>query len=314
MIGSTETSRGLPEDVAAAGSGDVPFGSDRGVAIGVARWVWHHKVFAMAIAIWGLTTLAAAFPSLFASGDPNHQDLLAVFAKPGTAHHLLGTDQLGEDIYTRLVYGARTSVEVAVTAVCIGGIIGVVGGVVGGFFRPAGAVVGFLVDVKMAFPGLILALAVVVMLGHSSIPLLAIVLGLTGWMAYTRVIRGVVLSLREREFLEAARASGQGPLAQIVNHILPNIASTVGVLAVIDLSRVVLAEASLSFLGLGIQSPTVSWGLMLGSSQDYIYRAWWLITFPGVTIGLVVLAANIIANSLQHNSGLVRRTLTDGSR
>ena len=147
------------------------------------------------------------------------------------------------------------------------------------------------------------------MLGHSSVPLLAVVLGLTGWTAYARVIGGVVTSLREREFIEAARASGQGAFAQVMQHIVPNIAGPAAVLAILDLSRVILAEASLSFLGLGIEPPTVSWGLMLGASEDYIYRAWWLVTFPGVAIAIVVLAANIIANTLQRSADPGRRTL-----
>jgi peptide/nickel transport system permease protein len=276
-----------------------------------ARWVRSHKVVAVALGVWLLVLLAAAFPSLFTRGGPNAQNLIDHLARPGTRHHLLGTDELGEDVYTRLVYGARTSVEVGFGAVFIGCTIGVAAGIVGAYFRRVGAVVSALVDVKMAFPGLILALAVVVMIGHSSVGILALVLGLTGWTAYARVIRGVVLSLREREFIEAARASGQGALRQIVNHILPNITGTVSVLAILDLSRVVLAEASLSFLGLGIQPPAVSWGLMLGASEDYIYVAWWLVTLPGLTIALVVLAANIIANSLQRNADPVRRNLRD---
>jgi peptide/nickel transport system permease protein len=271
--------------------------------------MWRNKAVTIAIGVWAVVLLAAAFPSLFTSADPNGKDFLSVLQPPFHADHILGTDELGEDVYARIVYGARTSVEVGAGAVAIGALLGVVAGILAGYTKRARGVIGFLVDVKMAFPGLILALAVVVMVGHSSIPLLALVLGLTGWTAYTRVIGGVVTSLREREFIEAARASGQGTFAQAVHHIVPNIAGAVAVLAILDLSRVILAEASLSFLGLGIEPPTVSWGLMLGASEDYIYRAWWLVTFPGVAIAVVVLGANIIANLLQRSADPGRRAL-----
>jgi peptide/nickel transport system permease protein len=147
------------------------------------------------------------------------------------------------------------------------------------------------------------------MIGHADITVLAIVLGLTGWTAYARILRGLVMSLREREFVVASRANGMGPLRTIVAHILPNVAGTISVLAVLDLSRAVLSEAGLSFLGLGIQPPVVSWGLMLGAAQEYLYVAWWLVTFPGIAIALVVLAANMIANTLQTKMDPDRRTV-----
>jgi len=299
----------LPHELQ-SGSPPLTSGARAGsAALRALRWIAGNKILTLALAVWGVVILSAAFPALFASSDPNAKNFIVVLAKPGTAHYFLGSDELGESVYTRLVYGCRTSVEVGFGAVAIGAVIGIAAGVIAGFFRRADGFIGYLVDVKMAFPGLILVLAVVVMLGHSSIGVLAVVLGLTGWTAYARLIRGVVLSLRNREFLEAARASGQRPFAQIFHHVLPNIAGPAGVLAIIDLSRVVLAEASLSFLGLGIQPPAVSWGLMLGASEDYIYRAWWLVTFPGLTIAIVVLAANLIANSLQQTSDPGRRTL-----
>jgi peptide/nickel transport system permease protein len=258
--------------------------------------------------VWAVVILAAVAPSVFGSGDPNAQDLLNLFAHPGTSHHLLGTDDLGEDVYARLVHGARVSVAVGVGAVAIGAFIGIALGVIGGYFRRADGVVTALVDIKMAFPGLLLSLAIVIMLGHSSIPILILILGLTGWTAYARVIRSVVLSLRGREFILAARAGGSGHMRIVFGHILPNIVGPASVLAVLDLSRVILAEAALSFLGLGIQPPSVSWGLMLGASRDYIYNAWWLVTFPGIAIGLLVLATNIVANRLQTKMDPSRRT------
>lgn len=274
-----------------------------------ARWLLRHKTLAFGLAVWIIVLLAAAFPSLFTSKDPNGLDLLARLSGPGSLKHPLGTDELGQDVYTRLIYGARTSVAVGFGAVLVGGVLGVITGVIGGYFRRAGAIVTWLIDVKMAFPGLLLALAIVVMLGHSDITVLAVVLGLTGWTAYARILRGLVMSLREREFVVASRANGMGPLRTIVAHILPNVAGTISVLAVLDLSRAVLAEAGLSFLGLGIQPPVVSWGLMLGAAQEYLYVAWWLVTFPGIAIALVVLAANMIANTLQTKMDPERRTV-----
>lgn len=273
------------------------------------RWLLSHKTLAIGSAVWVVVLLAAAFPSLFTSQDPNYQDLFTRLSSPGSPGHLLGSDELGQDVWARLVYGARTSVAVGFGAVVVGAVLGVITGVIGGYFRRAGALVVWLIDVKMAFPGLLLALAIVVMLGRSNVVVLAVVLGLTGWTAYARILRGIVLSLREREFVVASRASGLGPFRTIVAHILPNVAGTISVLAVLDLSRAVLSEAGLSFLGLGIQPPAVSWGLMLGASQAYIYEAWWLVTFPGIAIALVVLAANMIANALQTTLDPERRTV-----
>jgi peptide/nickel transport system permease protein len=281
----------------------------RGRLFPVVAGLRSNKLFAVAVFVWIVVLLAAAFPSLFAHGDPNNQELIARLTKPGASGHALGTDELGQDIYTRIVYGARTSVFVGFGAVLVGGVIGTLLGVIGGFFRRANLAVSALIDVKMAFPGLLLALAIVVMLGHSNILILAIVLGLTGWTAYARILRGLVLTLRQREYVEAAKASGLRPARVIVAHILPNIAGTLSVLAVLDLSRAVLAEAGLSFLGLGIQAPAVSWGLMLAASEPYISTAWWLVTFPGVAIAVVVLAANIIANTLQARMDPDRRTV-----
>lgn len=262
-------------------------------------WCWRNKALVLAAVIWLILICAAAFPSWFASGDANAQDLLLRLAPPGTPHHPLGTDELGEDVYTRLVYGARTTCLVGFGAVAVGGVIGITLGMVGGYFRRANGVVTTIINIKMAFPGLLLALTVVVALGRSSIPILVLVIGLIGWTRYARVLRGLSLSLRERDFIAASKMSGSGSIRILAFHILPNVAGAISVLAVLDLSSAVLAEAGLSFLGFGIEPPLVSWGLMLAAGEDYIYQAWWLVTFPGIAIALVVLAANIVARVLQ---------------
>lgn len=284
-------------------------GHDRFSPRRAATWLWGNKTLALGLGIWLVILLAALFPTLFTSADPNGQDLLVRLAPPASPDHPLGAGDLGQDVYARIVHGARTSVVVGFGAVLVGAILGIAAGVIGGYYRRAGAVVLWLVDVKMAFPSFLLALVIVVMLGQSNVYVLAFVLGLTGWTAYARVLRGIVLSLREREFVVASRASGLSPFRIIVGHILPNIAGTASVLAVLDLSRAVLSEAGLSFLGLGIQPPAVSWGLMLGESQAYIYEAWWLVTFPGIAIALTVLAANMIANALQTTLDPERRVV-----
>jgi peptide/nickel transport system permease protein len=274
-----------------------------------AHWLVRHKLLAFALAIWAVTVLAACFPWLLAGGDPNAQDLPARLTAPEVGHHLLGTDELGEDVYTRLVYGARTSMLVGFGAVAIGGVAGTVLGLAGGYCRRGGRIVAALVDVQMAFPGLLLFITIVVMVGRASVLILAIILGATGWAGYARVVRGLVLSLRKREFVLAARASGCGSLRIIATHLVPNIAGTLTVLAVLDLCRAILAEATISFIGLGIQPPTVSWGLMLAAGRDYMNTALWLVTFPGIAIALVVLSATVIANELQNRVDPLRRTL-----
>jgi peptide/nickel transport system permease protein len=259
--------------------------------------------------IWGVAIVAALFPSLLAHGDPNEQDLLARLLPPRTPGHLLGTDQLGEDVYTRLVYGARTSVVVGLAAVALGATIGTIAGLIGGYFGWARGLIGTLIDIQMAFPGLLLAIAIAVMVGGGSIVTLILILGLTGWAGYARVLRGLTISLRERDFVRASVSSGASHARILITHILPNVAPTLAVVAVLDLSRVILSEATLSFIGYGVQPPTVSWGLMLATGKDYIYTAWWLVTLPGIAVALLVIAVNLIAHSLQAEVDPLRQTV-----
>jgi len=276
--------------------------------------VSRNPVLVVVACIWLILLVAAIAPSLFTSTDPNSQDLFARFVPPigfhgGSTRHWLGTDDLGRDEYTRIVYGARVSVFVGFGAVILGGSVGTIAGLLAGYFtRSAGAVVSGLIDVQMAFPGLLLALAVVIMLGHAGIGTLVIVLGATGWAGYARVLRGLIIPMREREFVLAAKASGTRTRRILVTHLLPNVMGTVSVLAVLDLGRAILSEASLSFLGLGIQSPGVSWGLMLSEGREYIFDAWWLVTLPGIAIAVAVLSANVMAVTLQQRIDPLLRT------
>jgi peptide/nickel transport system permease protein len=282
--------------------------------VAAAGWIARNKVLSLAILVWVVALFAAAFPQLLTSRDPNDQELVSRLIPPlgfeGAAReHPLGTDTLGADVYSRLVYGTRTTVIVSFLGVAIGLTLGMLAGLIGGYFRRSvGTAVAALIDVQMAFPGILLALVIAVMLGTSGTLTLAVVIGITGWAAYARILRGMVLSLREREFVTAARASGSGAARIMRLHLVPNVASTTSVLAVIDLSRAILTEASLSFLGLGIHAPTQSWGLMLAEGQAVIYTSWWLVTIPGVAIALLVLSANVIANSLQGRVDPLLRT------
>lgn len=217
-------------------------------------------------------------------------------ASPDSAWpHLLGTDQQGRDLLTRLIYGARVSLAVGVSSVLISGTIGVVLGLLAGYYRGwvDDAIMRF-VDIQMGFPSLLTALVVLYVLGPG-LWKVVLVLAVTRWMLYARVTRGLVLSYREEVFVEAARATGCGDRRIIFLHILPNLLSPILVLGTLEVATMILTEASLSFLGLGIQPPQSSWGLMLAQGRSYVTSAWWLVTFPGLAILLTALSLNLLA-------------------
>ena len=213
--------------------------------------------------------------------------------------HPLGTDQLGRDVLTRLLYGARISlgIAVAVTAIrlIVGTFVGVIAGYAGGWVDEAAMRV---VDILLAFPGIVLALVVAGILGPSLTNAMA-ALAVVGWGSYARVIRSGVLSVKERGFVRAARLMGVSRPRIIVRHILPSVASPVLVLATLDMGGVILGIAGLSFLGLGAQPPTAEWGTMLASGRNYLQQAWWLVNIPGVAIMLTVFGFNILGDGLR---------------
>jgi len=216
-------------------------------------------------------------------------------APDGGLPHLLGTDQQGRDLLTRLIYGARVSLAVGVSSVLISGTIGVLLGLLAGYYRGwVDDVIMRFVDVQMGFPSLLTALVVLYVLGPG-IWKVVLVLAVTRWMLYARVTRGLVLSYREHVFVEAARGTGCGVRRILFLHILPNLVSPIMVLATLEVATMILTEASLSFLGLGIQPPQSSWGLMLAQGRSYVTSAWWLVTFPGVIILLTALSLNLAA-------------------
>jgi ABC-type dipeptide/oligopeptide/nickel transport system permease subunit len=251
-----------------------------------------------------LVIVAALFAEQVAPHEPNKQRLITRFKPPvwaqgGSTTYILGTDNVGRDIYSRIIHGSRISLVVGVAAVIVSVLIGVVLGLISGYMGGrVDATIMTLVDIMIAFPQLILAFAMVAVLGPG-IGNIILVLGLTGWERYARVVRAEVLALREREFVQAARAIGVSIPRIIFRHVMPNTFSSVIVMATLQIAQAILAEASLSFLGLGTGLTYPSWGQMIAQGRDYINVAWWLSTFPGLAILLTVLAINLVGDRVR---------------
>ncbi|HYB44094.1 MAG TPA: ABC transporter permease [Candidatus Methylomirabilis sp.] len=235
-----------------------------------------------------LAAAAAAAPWLTGQ-DPIRQSLRGRLAPPtldgadGRAH-LFGTDHLGRDVFSRVIYGSRVSLVIGFSAVLVGGLLGSALGILAGFAGGrADAVIMTLTDAQLAFPFILLAIGIIAVLGPS-FPTLVVVIGLSGWVSYARILRSQVLVLRSREFVEAIHGLGGSILRIVLRHVLPNVLSSIVVVATLELARAIVLEATLSFLGLGIQPPTPSWGGMIQEGRDYLDSAWWISTFPGVVL------------------------------
>ena len=221
------------------------------------------------------------------------------WADGGRTEHLLGTDHLGRDVFSRLAYGARISLTVGVSAVALSGAFGVALGLLAGYYGGwSDDVIMRLADFELAFPFILLAVAVLAVLGPGLTKVI-LVLALTGWAQYCRLARAQVLGLRETEFVEAARALGASTARILLRHILPNILAPIIVIASFSVASVIIAEASLSFLGLGVPPAVPSWGGMLSEGRTYMERAWWLVTFPGLALMLTVLSINVLGDALR---------------
>ena len=266
-----------------------------------ARSLLADKLAFAALAFLTLLVVAAALAGVVAPHDPEAGGLMLRNKPPLTASadgglpYLLGTDQLGRDLLSRLIYGARVSLAVGFASVLFSGTLGVLLGLIAGFYRGVvDDVIMRLVDVQMGFPSLLLALVVLYALG-AGVWKVILVLAVTRWMVYARVTRGLVLTHREDVFVDAARTIGASDRRILARHILPNLLSPILVLGTLEVATMILTEASLSFLGLGIQPPESSWGLMLAQGRQYVQSAWWLVTFPGVLILLTALSLNLLA-------------------
>lgn len=259
------------------------------------------KLAFAALAFLTALVVAALFAPIVAPHDPESGGLMLrnkpplTAAKDGGFPYLLGTDQLGRDLLSRLLFGARVSLAVGFASVLFSGTLGVWLGLIAGYYRGLlDDVIMRLVDIQMGFPALLLALVVLYVLGPG-VGKVILVLAITRWVVYARVTRGLVLSYRENVFIEAARAIGSSDRRILALHLVPNLLSPILVLATLEVATMILTEASLSFLGLGIQPPDSSWGLMLAQGRAYIQTAWWLVTFPGLLILLTALSLNLLA-------------------
>jgi peptide/nickel transport system permease protein len=254
--------------------------------------------------IVGGLTLSAIFAPLLSPHDPTKQSLLIRNRPPAwiagsVPGYPLGTDDLGRDVLSRVLYGARVSLGIGFFATIIGTVLGTLLGVIAGFFRGAADwSIMLAVDAQLAMPFIVIAIAVIAAFGKG-IPILIVLAGISGWMLFARACRATVLSLREREFVTAAQALGATNARVLSRHILRNLASVILVIVTIDLRRIILFEATLSFLGLGVQPPTPSWGTMLGRGRELLNTAWWISVFPGVALMLTILAVSLIGDWLR---------------
>ena len=258
----------------------------------------------LGLAVVGAVGLSGLLAPLVAPYDPLRQSL-AFQLKPPLTHepnqgeHLLGTDHLGRDILSRLLFGARISLSISVSAVLLSALFGTFVGLVGGFKGGwLDDVLMRIADVQLACPFILLALAVAAIL-RPTVKNTIIVLAVTGWVVYARVIRSRTLLLREAEFVQAGHALGASTTRLVLRHIVPNVASTCIVIASTEAARMIILESALTFLGLGIQPPTPSWGGMLTDGKLYFSSAWWLTTFPGLAILVTVLGVNLLGDSLR---------------
>lgn len=270
----------------------------------VFKRMWQLRMGVFGFALVLALVLAAIFAPIVATHDPLEQDILARLTPPsflegGEDAYFLGTDQLGRDLYSRIIYGARISLTIGLSAVLVSMVIGVLLGLSAGYFGgKIDAFVDFSVNAMLAFPFILLAMTLVIALG-ASMENIIIALGLSNWPIFARVTRIETMKLREQEFVLAAVAQGLSHARIILKHILSNLAAPILVIATVEIARAIIRETFLSFLGLGIQPPTPSWGLMLAEGRDYMLTVWWLSTLPGFAIFLAALGINLVGDALR---------------
>jgi ABC-type dipeptide/oligopeptide/nickel transport system permease subunit len=268
------------------------------------RGLWRLKwglAAALVLLLIILVSLAAPWLAPYSPVEVDIQHRLGppAWMEGGKTDHWLGTDQIGRDLLSRMIYGGRVSLLIGVTAVALSSTIGVLLGLAAGYF---GAKIDWtimtIINVMLTFPFVLLALAVIAVLGPS-LPNMILVLGVAGWPIYARVIRAETMALRERDFVVAGRALGMSHARIIFGQIFPNLVSAITVLATLQIAQVIVLESFLSFLGLGVQPPTPAWGNMLGDGRVYMLNSWWIAAFPGAAIFITTLAINLMGNALR---------------
>ena len=305
----TALDAGLPEITDdAAGDGVLPPPSPRDAsrsqrAKDLFVELWRDKAGFLGALYLTVLVVAAVFAPLLAPHDPRDQDIVNRLQPPvwsgGEWANVLGTDGLGRDVLSRLIYGARVSLFIGLAVLVVAGLVGVLLGLVAGYRGGrTDRIIMRVVDTQIAFPGLLIAILLASLIGPS-IRTVVIVLSVNGWMIYARMTRGVVLSVRETAYVEAAEIVGCRSKRVMLKHILPNLAAPISTLAVLEFARIVLAEAALSFLGVGVKRTDISWGLDVASGQEFIFNSWWLVAMPGIVISLTVLSVNLVASWLR---------------
>lgn len=255
--------------------------------------------FWLAALALGAALIAAVFAEGVAPYAANDQDITRRLEPPGARGHLLGTDEVGRDVLSRLIHGARISLLVGVVAVVLSCPVGVLVGIVAGYAgRRIDDVLMRITEIQLAIPTILLAIAVVAVLGPG-IRNVILTLSVTGWTLYARLTRGETLVVKSRDFVQAARATGAGDARIVVRHVLPNVLSPVIVVAVFAVANMIILEATLSFLGLGVEPSVVTWGRMLNGGRLYLSTAWWITALPGLAIFITVLAVNLLGDYLR---------------
>jgi peptide/nickel transport system permease protein len=292
---------GRPELV---GEGEVGVGVGPGERRSERRWdIFLQLNFCLPAVVLLLLVVSAIFAPQLAPYDPLHTSLTERLQPPafagGTDAHLLGTDKLGRDVLSRIIFGSRVSLSVGLLVIVITATLGTTLGILGGYL--GGWVDGLLMritDISLAFPGILIALLLAVILGPS-LTTVVLAISLLGWAPYARLIRGEVLKLREADFVLQARIMGCSPRRIMLTHIFPNIVNPLLVLATLFLGGVILLESALSYLGAGVPPPVATWGSMVSDGRGLIDTAWWISFFPGLAIGMVVLSGNFLGDWLR---------------
>ncbi|MFT4042774.1 MAG: ABC transporter permease [Gordonia sp. (in: high G+C Gram-positive bacteria)] len=269
-----------------------------GNLVAALRQLARKPVFVFAVLYLLFIVVSAIFPSWFSTGEPYATHPSEAMQAP-SVHHLFGTDQIGRDLWTRVLYGSALTIEATITAIGIGLVVGLTLGVVAGFYgRWVDSVIMRVVDVLLAIPALLFALAIVTSVGYGTLPVaLAISLGVIP--GFARTTRAEVLRVKTQPFVEAARAGGASWGRVLIRHILPNSWGPVAVLAVLDAGVAIIAIASLSFLGFGAPPPSSEWGTLIANGRDFLVTSWWLSLMPGIFVMLAVLSLNHVSKTLQ---------------